>query len=80
MQQVKGSRYFEDLPNDWGVVTVLSDDCYFCGVPVDAFGKVTVFPCGHSFHSSCTPEAGCPICFSKNFVSVVNVKSTSAMS
>ena len=70
-QQIKGSWSFEDLPGDWGVVTSLSQECYVCGVVVNAFGTVVAFPCGHCFHACCVPEDACPICFSQKFVSVV---------
>eukprot|EP00658_Telonema_sp_P-2_P036557 TRINITY_DN26417_c0_g1_i1.p1 TRINITY_DN26417_c0_g1~~TRINITY_DN26417_c0_g1_i1.p1 ORF type:complete len:459 (-),score=117.68 TRINITY_DN26417_c0_g1_i1:339-1715(-) len=70
-QHLKGSKTFEDLPGSWGVRTSLSQECYFCGVPVNAFGRLRAFQCGHCFHDSCVPEKACPICFSETFVSVV---------
>lgn len=62
-------RYPEESDINWGTIIDPAKKCKICQLPLsESIGPtLTVFHCGHSFHSSCVPHESCSICYQNNF-------------
>ncbi|CAH1256468.1 HPS5 [Branchiostoma lanceolatum] len=62
-----GVQYLEEPEGHWGITSEESS-CAVCTLllsdPISTSDPgVTVFPCGHAFHTHCTPQRGCLLCY-----------------
>ncbi|KAG8183764.1 hypothetical protein JTE90_002402 [Oedothorax gibbosus] len=59
--------YLEEPQNRWGVKISLKSVCKVCKIPLTSHlspsqGGVTIYRCGHSYHSACSSEGFCITC------------------
>ncbi|XP_078581462.1 BLOC-2 complex member HPS5-like [Branchiostoma floridae x Branchiostoma japonicum] len=62
-----GVQYLEEPEGHWGIMSEASC-CAVCTLllsdPISTSDPgVTVFPCGHAFHTHCVPQRGCLLCY-----------------
>ncbi|XP_066275140.1 uncharacterized protein [Branchiostoma lanceolatum] len=62
-----GVQHLEEPEGHWGVTSEESS-CAVCTLllsdPISTSDPgVTVFPCGHAFHTHCVPQRGCLLCY-----------------
>ncbi len=70
------SRYNEDSTSHWGISIKCeqNDQCSVCRLPIrERKGpEITVFQCGHTFHSACLPVGACTTCQEQSFTSILD--------
>ncbi|GIY49609.1 hermansky-Pudlak syndrome 5 protein [Caerostris extrusa] len=62
-----GCSYLEEPESHWGVKISLKSVCRVCKMPLTSHlspsqGGITVYRCGHSYHTACSKEGFCLTC------------------
>ncbi|GBL75740.1 Hermansky-Pudlak syndrome 5 protein [Araneus ventricosus] len=62
-----GCSYLEEPESHWGVKISLKSVCKVCKMPLTSHlspsqGGITVYKCGHSYHTACSTEGFCLVC------------------
>ncbi|XP_035229892.1 Hermansky-Pudlak syndrome 5 protein-like isoform X2 [Stegodyphus dumicola] len=66
-----GHYYLEESEGHWGVATCLNTTCKICKLPLTSHlsasnGGITVYRCGHSYHTACSSEGFCMACLNSH--------------